>query len=97
MPVTGSGPRRWQPYRPGDEEFRPLVHRIVLTVPLPATVKPGWHQLGLWLPDAGDSLRLDPRYSIRAANRDVPWWTDSQGRYGINVLGMLEVPANVGR
>ena len=36
-------------------------------------------------------LRLDPRYAVRVANRDVVWWTDSGGKYGINVLGTLEI------
>ena len=41
-------------------------------------------------PDAAESLRLDPRYAIRVANRDVPWWTDPRGHYGINLLGVVE-------
>jgi len=34
---------------------------------------------------------MDPRYAIRVANRDAPWWTDGAGRYGINILGRIEV------
>lgn len=33
---------------------------------------------------------MDPRYAVRAANGDVPWWTDTQGRFGINILGAIE-------
>jgi hypothetical protein len=43
------------------------------------------------MPDASPSLRLDPRYAVRVANRDAVWWTDADGRYGINVLGTLEI------
>jgi hypothetical protein len=70
---------------------RPLVHTVTLKMRLPATMKPGWYQIGLWLPDASQTLRLDPRYAVRVANRDVPWWSSSQGQYGIDVLEMMEV------
>ena len=91
LPVPGADPRRWQPFRPGDAEFKPIRHRITWSGDMPATIQPGWHQLGLWLPDAAGSLRRDPRYAVRAANRDVPWWTDVRGQYGINLLGVIEV------
>jgi hypothetical protein len=91
LPVTGADPRQWQPFRPGDAEFKPIVDRITWSGNLPATIQPGWQQIGLWLPDAAESLRRDPRYAVRVANRDVPWWTDVRGQYGINVLGVVEV------
>ena len=38
------------------------------------------------LPDAGYlRLRLDPRYSVRMANRDVQWLN------GVNILGDIEL------
>ncbi len=86
-----ANPRTWQPFRPGDTHYEPLVHKITWTGSLPDGVQPGWCQLGLWLPDAASSLRLDPRYAVRVANRDVPWWTDPAGRYGINLLSVVEV------
>jgi hypothetical protein len=43
------------------------------------------------MPDATLPLRLDPRYAVNVANRDAVWWTDTEGRYGINVLGTLEI------
>jgi hypothetical protein len=91
LPVTAADPRQWQPFRPDDSEYKPIIHKITWTGPLPANVRPGWYQIGLWLPDAAGSLRLDPRYAIRVANRDVPWWTDPGGHYGINLLGVIEV------
>ena len=81
---------QWQPFRPGDTEYKPLVHKITCTGHLPADIQSGWHQIGLWLPDTAESLRLDSRYAIRVANRDVPWWTDPRGNYGINLLGVIE-------
>ena len=91
LPVRDADPRQWQPFRPGDAAYQPMVHRITWTGNLPATVRPGWQQIGLWLPDAAGSLRHDPRYALRVANRDVPWWTDVLGRFGINLLGVIEV------
>ncbi len=91
LPIPGADPRRWQPFEPGDETLRPLMHRLRLKAGLPASVRPGWYQWGLWLPDAAARLRLDPRYAMRLANRDTPWWTDDRGQYGINLLGVMEV------
>jgi hypothetical protein len=45
--------------------------------------------VALWLPDAAPSLRFDPRYAIRLANRDTTWWTDAAGHYGANILGLV--------
>ena len=90
LAVASADPRQWHPFRPGDTAYKPLVHKITCTGHLPADIQPGWHQIGLWLPDAAESLRLDSRYAIRVANRDVPWWTDPRGNYGINLLGVVE-------
>ena len=89
--ATDADPRSWQPYEPGDETRAPLTHTIQASVEVPADLAPGMYQLGLWLPDAAESLRLDPRYAIRVANRDVPWWTDAEGHYGLNILGTITV------
>ena len=89
--IAGADQRTWQPFKPGDNQYRALRHTLTLKAKLPATIRPGWHQIGLWLPDAYQPLRLDPRYAVRVANRDVVWWTDSGEQYGINVLGTLEV------
>jgi hypothetical protein len=89
--VNSCDPRQWQPFRPGDVEYQPLVHQIAWEGPLPADVQPGWHRIGLWLPDQAEPLRVDPRYAVRVANRDVPWWTDAHGQHGINILGVIEV------
>lgn len=83
-------PRTWQPYEPGDPEFKPLTHRIRFEGAIPS-LPPGDYSVALWLPDAATSLRPDPRYAIRLANRDTTWWTDAAGRYGANVLGLLSV------
>jgi hypothetical protein len=91
LPVPDADPRQWQPYQPGDEEFKPLLHQFGLKSRLPQDLKPGLYRLGLWLPDAAPSLRLAPRYAVRVANRDAPWWTDADGRYGVNVLGEVQV------
>ncbi|NLC59097.1 MAG: DUF4832 domain-containing protein [Armatimonadetes bacterium] len=91
LPVNGADPRRWQPFEPGDPDYQPLTHRVAAEVRLPANLRPGTYRLGLWLPDAYTSIRRDARYAVRVANRDVPWWTNAQGEYGINVLGEIQV------
>jgi len=86
---TKADPRTWQPFAPGDPTFAPLEH--VVSATFRTDPETGEYRLGLWLPDAAESLRYDPRYAIRVANRDVPWWTDGDGGYGINVLGAVMV------
>ena len=86
----GADPRAWQPHSPGDPEYRIQTHSISYDGALPP-LPPGEYSLALWLPDAASSLRLDPRYAVRMANRDTVWWTDATGRYGANVLGLVTV------
>lgn len=86
FPVRDADPRKWQPYQPGDADYKPLTHKISIKSQLPDSLKPGCYQLGLWMPDAYGSLRVDPRYAVRFANQNVPWWTDADGGYGINIL-----------
>ena len=91
LPVENADPRKWQPYSPGDENFEPLIHELSIRSKLPDNIKPGWYQLGLWMPDASETIRKDSRYAVRFANRDIPWWTDDNGRYGANILGSIQL------
>lgn len=87
LPLTGD-PRTWQPHAPGDPAFKTLHHTIAFKGAFPS-LPPGDYSVALWLPDAAPSLRPDPRYSIRLANRDTTWWTDAAGHYGANILGLV--------
>ncbi len=91
FPAKDTDPRKWQPHEPGDEDYEPLVHRIGIKFQLPDNLEPGWYQLGLWMPDSYESLRMDPRYAIRVANRNIPWWTDADRGYGINIIGVVQL------
>ncbi len=86
-----AAPRTWQPYQPGDAEYKPLGHTFGIQSRLPREIKPGWYQLGLWMPDAHETLRMDARYAIRVANRDVHWWSNTAGSYGANILGVIQI------
>lgn len=89
-------PRTWQPYQPEDADYKPLIHKFGIQSRLPHEIKPGWYQLGLWMPDAHRNLRTDARYAVRIANRDTPWWTDVDGSYGVNILGIIQVARGQG-
>lgn len=80
---TKADPRKWQPYDPADKERKTLVHTITFEGPLPKELKPGTYGLGLWMPDAADNLRKDPRYAVRLANPTL-WWKSTKNEYGIN-------------
>jgi hypothetical protein len=91
FPVKDADPAKWQPFQPGDEDYKPLTHKLSIRSKLPQEIKSGWYQIGLWLPDAYDSLRMNPHYAIRFANRDVLWWVDVDGGDGINIIGIIEI------
>jgi hypothetical protein len=57
--ATEVDPRRWAP---GQEV------ELCLSVRVPADAAPGSYQLGLWLPDAADALRMNPAYAVRLSN-----------------------------
>jgi hypothetical protein len=82
-------PRSWQPFKPDlvgvqvGEDFLPLLHKISIEKPLPDDILPGVYKLGLWLPDESSALRLNSKYAVRVANRDVEW------NNGVNILGQI--------
>jgi hypothetical protein len=47
--------------------------------------------LGLYLPDADAAIADDARYALQLANRDTPWWTTADNRYGVNILGTVRI------
>ncbi len=87
--ITNADPRHWQPYMPSDRNFVLLTHKINAQIKLPTNLKPGWHHLGIWLPDIHKPIHFDSRYAIRFMNRDTNWWTTTKGEYGINLIGMI--------
>ena len=70
-----------------------IVKRVLTVLPPDrmTQVRVPKYKIGLWMPDASESLAMDPRYAIRVANAGVPWWTDTGGKYGINIIGSCEV------
>lgn len=75
--LEGIDPRTWLP---GEWQLSTAIQ-------LPSNLPAGEYRLALWLPDGYESLRSDPRYSIRFANQNV--WDET---YGWNVLGTIRVP-----
>ncbi len=86
-----ANPRDWQPFHPEDPDYEPLRHTIRYDGKLPESVKPGTYALGLWLPDPKPTIRFDPQFAVRLANRDTPWWTSIDGQYGANILHTIQV------
>ncbi len=88
---TDADPRWWQPFEPGlvgvqvGEGFLPLLHKMKIETPLPVGINSGIYKLGLWLPDAAESIRMSQDYAVRVANHDVPW------QNGINILGQINI------
>ena len=78
-------PEDWQPYMPGDSNYRLLLHRIDGDFILPENINSGKYKLGLIITDSSDRLQFNPKYSIRCAN-DIQWLVVPENRYGINIL-----------
>ncbi len=87
--LTSANPINWQPFQPGDEDYKPLTHKFGIKAKLPENFKDGCYKVGLWMPDAYQNLRMNSHYAVRVANRDVPWWTGPRSEYGINLLGVM--------
>ena len=83
--------RTWQPFHPQDPDYKPLLHTISYDGKLPENIKPGKYTLGLWLPDPKPTIRLDPKFAVRVANRDSKWWISVDGQYGVNTLHQMRV------
>lgn len=69
-----SDPRRWLP--------NGVVSAINEQVEIPQNAKEGTYQLYLWLPDEYESIKNDPRYAVRLANKDV--WDSETGMNKLN-------------
>ena len=91
---TNTDANSFQPYRPGDKNYTPLVHTIKGKVALPQTNN-STYKLGLWIPDGSEQLQYSPRFAVRCANGDVPWWISPDQHYGINILTTLQIPSPV--
>jgi hypothetical protein len=74
-------PRRWEP---GKTTLTAKLH-------IPSNAKNGEYQLALWLPDGYDSLRDNPLYAIRFANKNI--WDEATG---LNTLGNILVTESAG-
>ena len=70
-------PRRWDPG--ATETFSEQVA-------VPADLPAGTYEVSLWLPDAANTLRNDPKAAIRFANNGT--WNQT---LGLNKLGTIQV------
>ena len=88
---SDADPSTWQPFVPGDVNFKPASSYIEYKGKLPLHLIPGRYKLGVWIADASTALHYDYRYDIRCANGNVGWWISRDGQYGINILTSLTI------
>ncbi|WP_345165771.1 DUF4832 domain-containing protein [Nibribacter koreensis] len=79
--------RDWHPVT----SKRKAGHTVSTEITLPKDIAPGAYKIGLWLPDGAESLKYNPAYAIRLANKGVEWWTDPTGKYLVNVFSEVQV------
>ena len=92
--LTNADTNSFQPYRPGDKTYTPLIHTIKGQVTLPKTAN-GTYKLGLWIPDGSPTApNTFPALLSAAPTGDIPWWISPDRRYGINILTTLQVPVS---
>ena len=83
--------RRWYPCLPGKRTVLAPEYKLAFKAKLPKNIVHGKYKLGIWMPDNAESINKDARYSIRLANRNVPWWTGKAESYGVNIVGDITV------
>jgi hypothetical protein len=83
--------RTWYPCDPADRIHLAPTRVLNFTVQKFPSLPSGEYNLGLWMPDPAESIKNDARYAIRLANRDVSWWDAGHDKYGINLIGKLEL------
>jgi hypothetical protein len=76
----------WQPHRPGDKTYTPLIHTIHAGIDLPESLAAGAYKLGIWMPDSSDQLKYNSRYAIKCANGNIAWEISKDRKYGINII-----------
>jgi hypothetical protein len=76
--LTDADPRRWGPGETVD---------LCLSAKLPATLPSGSYQLGLWMPDAAESLKKNPAYAVRLSNLT---WDASAGTNMLDAAVVVE-------
>ncbi|MBN8656928.1 MAG: DUF4832 domain-containing protein, partial [Anaerolineae bacterium] len=76
---TSIDPRAWQP---GTSSFNIQLH-------IPSNTYEGEYQLALWLPDASETLKSNPLYSVHFANENI-----FDEATGYNSLGVIKVNKN---
>lgn len=83
-------PKDWQPYAIGKKEMTPLIHSLSGKIKL--EVKPGNYKIGVWMPEVSGGLEYDSRFAVKFAPSDkVTLWNDKDGKYAINIIGLLEL------
>lgn len=83
--------RKWYPCLPDKRTVLAPEYKLNFKAEIPKNVVPGIYKLGIWLPDDAETIHKDSRYAIRLANRDVSWWTTKDSRYGVNIIGDINV------
>lgn len=81
----------WQPYAPADSLCTPLLHTLQANLDVPEALPTGTYRLGLWIPDGSERLKYNSRFAIRCANGDVAWWISDDQKYGVNILGTVNL------
>jgi hypothetical protein len=78
----------WQPFDPQLNDYEPLVHQIKGTINVGLS---GEYSVGLWMPEERSSLKYDGRYAVKwASNATLNHWTDTDGKYVVNVVGKIK-------
>lgn len=80
----------WQPYQPGDTAFTLLEHHLTGSA---AAGVSGKYRVGIWMPDGLASLannKYNNKFDVKwGLNEKLSHWSDSEGKYTVNVIGEL--------
>lgn len=90
--IVLDGPARFEVALPEDPRFWAPSEdsSFSANLRLPASMPDGQYRVAVWMPDVYETLRDDPRYSVRFANDGV--WDD---RNGLNVLATITIDSSI--
>lgn len=83
-------PRDWQPFEPGDMDYKLLTHKIEGEL---SGLSAGTYKIGIWMPDKEDLVKnIDSAFDVKwSLENGLTHWYNQDNTKAINVVGEVTV------
>lgn len=83
--LDGVNPKDWQPFDTATGVYKAVTYTLEGTATAGLS---GKYKVGIWMPEPASGLTYNAKYAVKFAPSDlVAPWTDSDGKYAVNILG----------